>query len=74
MGRIAELLTEHESDGPGIVVIDVFAVAATRHDRFGMPYLIRHQVNASFVIVDVKVCFITVDVLDVNVNLNRPGY
>jgi len=56
VGRISELLTERDSGGSGIAVIDVFVIAATRHDMFGMPYLVRRQENPSFVIVDTKVC------------------
>ena len=74
MGRIAELLTEHDSGRSGIVVIDVFVVAATRHDRFGMLYLIRRQVNPSFLIVDAKVSFITINALHVNIDLDCLGY
>ena len=55
VGRISELLTESDSGGSGIVVIDVFMVTTTRHERFGMPYLVRRQEDPSFVIVDVKV-------------------
>ena len=73
MGRIAELLTERDTDGFGIATIDVFAVAATRHDGFGMPYLVRHQANPSFVVVDTKVFFVT-NILRIDVNLVRPGY
>jgi len=74
VGRIAELLTEHDSGRSGIVVVDVFVVAATRHDRFGMPYLVRRQVNPSFLIVDAKVFFITINALRVSVDLNCLGY
>lgn len=56
VGRVAELLAESDTSGFGIAVIDVFGVAATRHERFGMPYLIRHQTNPSFVIIHTKVC------------------
>ena len=55
MGRVAELLAQRDPDGSGIAVIDAFRVAVNRHDRFGMPYLIRHQGNASFVIIHTKV-------------------
>ena len=57
MCKIAELLTEHDSGGSGIAVIDAFAVAATRHNRFGMSYLIRHQADPSFFIVDTNLFF-----------------
>jgi len=57
VGRIVELLTERATDGPGIAVIDVFVVATTRHDRFGMPCLVRRQEKPSFVIVHTKVSF-----------------
>ena len=55
VGRVAELLTERDTGGFGIAVIDAFAVAATRHERLGMPYLIWCQANPSFVIVHTKV-------------------
>lgn len=55
MGRITELLTEHSAEGLGIAVIDLFVVAATRHNRFGMPHLTRPQENPSFTIVHTKV-------------------
>jgi len=55
MGRVSELLARRDTDGFGIAVIDIFGVAASRHDRFGMPYLIRHQEEPSFVIVHTKV-------------------
>ena len=55
VGQIIELLTESEVDGFGIAVIDVFMVAATRHERFGMPYLVRHQTHPSFLVVHSKV-------------------
>lgn len=74
MGRIVELLAERDSGGSGIAVIDVFAVAATRHERFGMPYLIRRQVNPSFVIVDTKAFLISIDASYVNIDLDCPGY
>ena len=74
MGRIAELLTERDSGGSGIAVIDVFAVAATRHNTFGMPYLIRCQADPSFVIVDTKVFSTAINALCINVTLNCPGY
>ena len=59
MGQIVELLTESEADGFGIAVIDVFVVAATRHERFGMPYLVRRQVHPSFLIIRSKVILTT---------------
>ena len=74
MGRIAKLLTEHDYGRSGIVVIDVFVVTATHHDRFRMPYLIWHQVNPLFLIVDAKVSFITINALHVNVDLDCLGY
>ena len=74
MGRIAELLTEHDTGGFGIAVIDVFAVAATRHGKFGMPYLVRRQVNPSFVIVDTKVFFIAINALCVKLTFFAPGH
>lgn len=74
VGRIAELLMEHDIGRFGIAVVDVFAVAATRHDKFGMPYLVRHQANPSFVIVQTKVFFVAVNTLCVNINLNCLGY
>lgn len=55
MGRVAELLTERDTGGLGIAVIDAFAVAATRHERLGMPCLVRHQASPSFVIMHTKV-------------------
>lgn len=55
MGKIVELLTEHDTDGPGVAVIDTFVVATTRHDKFGMPYLTRRREEPSFVIVHTKV-------------------
>ena len=74
VGRIAELLTEHDTGGFGIAVIDVFAVAATRHDMFGMPYLVRRQANPSFVIVDTKVFFIAINTLCVKLTFFAPGH
>ena len=59
VGRISELLTERDTGGFGIAVIDTFAVAATRHEKFGMPYLVQHQANTSFVIVHTKVSLVT---------------
>ena len=55
MGQIVELLTESETDGFGIAVIDMFMAAATRHERFGMPYLVRRQTHPSFLIARSKV-------------------
>ena len=73
MGRIAQLLMEHDFDGPGIAVIDLFAVAPTCHSRLGMPYLIQCQANPSFVIVNTKVCS-PLNTSHVNANPDCPGY
>ena len=74
MGRIAELLMKHDTSGFGIAVIDVFAVTATHHSKFGIPYLVRHQVNPSFVIVDTKVFFIAINALCVKLTFFAPGH
>ena len=55
VGRITELLTERETSGPGIVVIEELMVAPTRHERFGMPYLIQCREDPSFVIIHSQV-------------------
>ena len=67
MGRIAELLAESDTDGFGIAVIDLFGVAATRDDTFGMPYLVRRQADPLFIIVHTRVLFIAINNLYVNV-------
>ena len=59
VGRISELLTEHDTGGFGIAVIDTFAVAATHHEKFGMLYLVQRQANTLFVIVHTKVPLVT---------------
>ena len=55
VGRITELLAEHEFNGSGIATIEEFVVAPTRHKGFGMPYLVWRQEDPSFIIVHTKV-------------------
>lgn len=57
------MLAEHDTSEFGIAVIDVFVVATTRHDKFGMPYLVRRQVDPSFIVVDTKVFVIAANTL-----------
>ncbi|KAL7280675.1 hypothetical protein ACG7TL_005614 [Trametes sanguinea] len=53
MGRVVELLAKPEMD-KAIVVLDLFEVASTRHPKFNMPWLIRRQDEASYMIVEIK--------------------
>jgi hypothetical protein len=74
VGRITELLAESNTGGFGIAVVDAFQVATNRHDRLGMPYLVQHQVDPSFVIIHTKVFPITANYFCVKINLNHTGY
>ena len=49
-GRIIEILQDTESRR-ALVILDTFHVAATRHETFGMPVLLRRFNEKSLVIV-----------------------
>ena len=73
VGRIAELLTEHEIGGSGIAVVEEFVVPPTRHETFRMPYLVQRQEDPSFIIIHTKV-FLPWSIPHASVNSNHPGY
>ena len=54
-GKILEIIQDSTSQH-SLVVLDVFQVAATRHEVFGMPVLMRRQDETTISIVLSKVC------------------
>jgi hypothetical protein len=74
VGKIEELLAECDTNGLGIAVVNVFAVAATRHENFNAPYLIQRQPNPSFLIVQTKVLSPNITALPVDIHPIRPGH
>jgi len=54
-GRILEILQASELPELSFVVLDVFSVAATRHELFGMPMLMRRLGETTILIIDTKV-------------------
>lgn len=73
VGKITELLAEHEVSRLGIAVIEEFVVAPTRHEKFGMPYLVQRREDPSFVILHTKV-FLPQPTPHVSINQNHSGY
>jgi hypothetical protein len=59
-GRILEILqAAEESSELAFVVLDIFSVAATRHELFGMPMLMHRLDETTILVVETKVsCFI----------------